>query len=63
MAWLLVWLWRLFLSSERTLPRLALLLALTTFGYGAIVGVLLQLQFAFDLELVGGNGVAPTHRP
>jgi hypothetical protein len=56
-AWLLVWLWRLFLASERTLPRLALLLGLTTFGYGAVVGVLLQLQFAFDLQLVSGDGV------
>ena len=56
-AWLLVWLWRQFLGSERTLPRLALLLGLTTFGYGAVVGVLLQLQFAFDLQLVSGDGV------
>jgi hypothetical protein len=56
-AWLLLWLWRLFLGSERTLPRLALLLGLTTFGYGAVVGVLLQLQFAFDVQLVGGDGV------
>lgn len=56
-AWLLVWLWRLFLASERTLPRLALLLGLTTFGYGAVVGVLLQLQLALEIELVGGDGV------
>jgi hypothetical protein len=56
-AWLLVWLWRLYLGSERTLPRLALLLGLTTFGYGAIVGVLLQLQLALELELVPGDGI------
>ncbi|HEX6128791.1 MAG TPA: hypothetical protein VF071_07210 [Candidatus Limnocylindria bacterium] len=56
-AWLLIWLWRLFLASERTLPRLALLLALTTFGYGAVVGVLLQLQYALEIQLVSGDGV------
>lgn len=56
-AWLLVWLWRLFLGSERTLPRLALLLGLSTFGYGAVVGVLLQLQFALEIQLVSGDGV------
>jgi hypothetical protein len=56
-AWLLVWLWRQFLASERSLPRLALLLGLTTFGYGAVVGVLLQLQLALEIELVGGDGV------
>jgi hypothetical protein len=56
-AWLLVWLWRLYLGSERTLPRLALLLGLTTFGYGAIVGVLLQLQLALELDLVPGDGI------
>lgn len=56
-AWLLAWLWRLFLASERTLPRLALLLGLTTFGYGAVVGVLLQIQLALEIELVSGDGV------
>ena len=56
-VWLLVWLWRLFLGSERTLPRLALVLGLTTFGYGAVVGVLLQLQFALDVQILSGDGV------
>ncbi len=45
-AWLLVWLWRQFLAGERSLPRLAVTLGLTSFGYGAVLGVLLQIAFA-----------------
>jgi len=56
-AWLIVWLWQAYLAAERSLPRLAVLLGLTTFGYGAVVGVLLQLQFALELELVPGDGI------
>jgi hypothetical protein len=56
-AWLLVWLWRTYLGSERTLPRLAAVLGLTTFGYGAVVGVLMQLQFAFEIEIVPGDAI------
>jgi hypothetical protein len=55
-AWLLVWLWRTYLGGERTLPRLAVLLGVTTFGYGALVGVLLQVQFAAGVTIVPGNG-------
>ena len=47
--WLLVWTWRTYLGGERSLPRLGLALALTTFTYGAIVGVLLQVGFAADM--------------
>jgi hypothetical protein len=56
-AWLLVWLWRTYLGSERSLPRLAAVLGLTTFGYGAVVGVLLQLQFAMGLDIVPGDAI------
>ena len=48
-AWLVVWLWRQFLAGERTLPRLAVTLGLTSFGYGAVLGVLLQIGFAANL--------------
>jgi hypothetical protein len=56
-AWLLVWIWRQFLAGERSLPRLAVVLGLTSFGYGAVVGVLLQLQFALGITLLSGDGI------
>jgi hypothetical protein len=56
-AWLLVWLWRQFLAGERSLPRLAFVLGLTSFGYGAIIGVLLQVQFALGVTILSGDGI------
>jgi hypothetical protein len=56
-AWLLVWVWQQFLAGERSLPRLAVVLGLTSFGYGAVIGVLLQLQFALELTIVSGDGI------
>jgi hypothetical protein len=56
-AWLLVWAWQQFLAGERSLPRLAVVLGLTSFGYGAVIGVLLQLQFALELTIVSGDGI------
>jgi len=56
-AWLLIWVWQQFLAGERSLPRLAVVLGLTSFGYGAIIGVLLQLQFALELTIVSGDGI------
>jgi hypothetical protein len=57
-AWLLWWVWQQYLGGERTLPRLAVTLGLTTFGYGALIGVLLQVSFAAGTMLVPGDGVA-----
>lgn len=56
-AWLLVWLWRSFLGGDRTLPRLAVALGLTTFAYGAVIGVLLQLQFALETTILSGDAI------
>ncbi|MDQ2965379.1 MAG: hypothetical protein M3R57_05990, partial [Chloroflexota bacterium] len=56
-GWLLVWLWRQFLAGERSLPRLAVVLGLTTFGWGAVIGVLLQVQFALGRQILTGNGI------
>lgn len=56
-VWLLVWIWQQFLAGERSLPRLAVALGITSFGYGAIIGVLLQLQFALELTILSGDGV------
>jgi hypothetical protein len=56
-VWLLAWTWRTYLAGERSLPRLGLALALTTFTYGAIVGVLLQVGFAANATIVPGDGI------
>ena len=56
-VWLLWWVWRAYLGSERTLPRLAVTLGLTTFGYGALIGVLLQVSFASGTTLLPGNAI------
>jgi hypothetical protein len=56
-GWLVVWLWGQYLGGERSLPRLALTLAITSFAYGAVVGVLLQIQFALELAIVPGDSV------
>ena len=54
-AWLLVWVWRQFLAGERSLPRLAFVLGLTSFGYGAVIGVLIQVSFALGVAILPGD--------
>jgi hypothetical protein len=56
-AWLLVWLWREFLAGERSLPRLAVTLGLTSFGYGAVLGVLIQIGLASGAVILPGDQV------
>jgi hypothetical protein len=56
-AWLLYWLWNQYFSGERSLPRLAVTLGLTSFGYGAIIGVLMQIGFALELTILPGDNV------
>ena len=53
--WLFAWVWRTYLAGERSLPRLGIALAITTFTYGAIIGVLLQVSFAMGVTLLPGN--------
>ena len=55
--WLLAWVWRTYLAGERTLPRLAVVFGLTTFGYGALIGVLLQVSFARGIVLLPGDAI------
>jgi hypothetical protein len=43
--WLVVWAWRSY-GTRRSLPALAVALGFTTFTYGAIIGVLRQVQLA-----------------
>jgi hypothetical protein len=56
-AWLLWWLWRQFLAGERTLPRLAVTLGVTSFGYGALIGVLIQVSLASGRILLPGDTI------
>jgi hypothetical protein len=56
-AWVLVWVWQQFLAGERSLPRLAVALGLTSFGYGAVIGVLLQVQFALEQSILSGDAI------
>ena len=50
--WLVVWAWGMY-GARRSLPALAIALGLTTFTYGAIIGVLRQIQLA------GGPSIFP----
>ncbi len=54
-GWLLVWAWQQYLGGERSLPRLAVTLGLTSFGYGAVMGVLIQVSFALGVSILPGD--------
>jgi hypothetical protein len=56
-GWLLWWLWREYLAGERTLPRLAVTLGVTSFGYGALIGVLIQVSLAAGVTLLPGDTI------
>ena len=56
-GWLLWWIWQTYLAGERSLPRLAVVLGLTTFGYGALIGVLIQISLAAKVTLLPGDTV------
>ncbi len=56
-AWLVVWAWRTYLASSRSLPGLGLTFALSMFALGAVVGVLLQVGFAAGQTFVPGDGI------
>ena len=48
--WLVGWAW-LEIRREPTIPLLAVVLGLTSFGYGAVIGVLIQIQLAGGVNL------------
>ncbi len=56
-VWLLYWAWITYLAGERTLPRLAVVLGLTSFGYGAVIGVLIQVGLALELVILPGDTI------
>jgi hypothetical protein len=51
-VWLVIWAWQAY-QRVGSLPALAVALGLATFGYGAIIGVVLQVQMA------SGNQIFP----
>ena len=55
--WLLIWVWRAYLAGERSLPRLAVTLGLTSFAYGAVFGVLIQVTRASGVNILPGDAV------
>jgi hypothetical protein len=56
-AWLLVWIWRVYLAGERSLPRLAVVLGITSFAYGAVFGVLIQIAYALSITILPGDAI------
>lgn len=56
-AWLLVWVWQTYLGGERSLPRLAVALGLTSFAYGAVFGVVIQVTRATGVNILPGDSI------
>lgn len=54
--WVFVWVWRAW-AANRTLPGLAVALGLTTFTYGAVVGVLIQVEKATNSTIFTGDAI------
>jgi hypothetical protein len=51
-----VWAWRA-ARADGSFPAIAVALALTTFAYGAVFGVVLQIGFATSTTLLPGDGI------
>jgi hypothetical protein len=56
-AWVVWWVWQQYLGGERSLPRLAVTLGLSTFGPGALIGVLIQVSLAAGVTLLPGDAI------
>jgi hypothetical protein len=56
-GWLLVWAWQAYQRGERTLPRLAIVVGLSVFAAGSLLGVILQIGFAMGTLILPGDGV------
>ncbi|HET7701806.1 MAG TPA: hypothetical protein VFK35_00285 [Candidatus Limnocylindrales bacterium] len=54
-AWLVIWTWQQFLAGERSLPRLAVTLGISSFAYGALLGTLIQVSMAAGVAILPGN--------
>ena len=55
-VWIFVWAWQR-ARAVGTFPAIAVALALTTFAYGAVFGVVLQIGFATSTTLLPGDGI------
>ena len=62
--WLLAWAWGRY-RADRSMPALAIALGFTTFTYGAIIGIIIQVQlaggpviFPSGADVVGAHGSA-----
>ena len=56
-VWLVFWTWGRFLAEERTIPKLAVTLAITSFAYGAVIGVLIQVAMAMEVSILPGDQI------
>ncbi len=56
-VWLVIWTWGRFLAEEKTIPKLAVTLAITSFAYGAVIGVLIQVALAMDMAILPGDQI------
>lgn len=56
-GWLVTWAWQAYLRGERTLPRLTVVVGLTVFAVGSLLGVILQIGFAMGTLILPGDGV------
>ena len=56
-ALVFAWAWRAFLSSDRSIAALGIVLGITTFAYGAIIGVILQVQAAASQAWLTGDAI------
>jgi hypothetical protein len=54
-VWVAAWSWQV-AGATRSLPGLAIALGLTTFAYGAVIGVLIQIQFASGTTIFPATG-------
>ncbi len=52
-----VWAWQAYLASDRGIAALGIVLGLTTFAYGAIIGVVLQIQAAAAQAWLTGDAI------
>jgi hypothetical protein len=54
--WIFAWAWQR-ARADGSFPAFAVALALTTFAYGAVFGVVLQIGFATSTTLLPGDGI------
>jgi hypothetical protein len=53
----LIWTWRVYLAGDRGIAALGIVLGITTFAYGAVIGVVLQIQAAAAQAWLTGDAI------